>query len=220
MQFYSGKYKVVVFDLDGTLVDSAPVLQTIINGMRKKEGLPPLPIELYKEWSSEGGKTMMSKAFDIPVHETDKQLEIFRLTYASMTTPANCIYPNAKNFLEALVGVGVFLAICTNKPKNLCDKVLQETGLADFFQVIVSGSCLAVKKPSPEPLLECVRQLKASASEVLFIGDSSIDKETSLRASIDFMLFKSGYDKDVEEAHTGRHFRSYKDLLVEFQANK
>lgn len=216
MEFFWDRYRAVVFDLDGTLVDSAPVLQTILNAMRQRMGQPPLPLELYKGWSSEGGKTLVSKALDVPEHEAESQLESFRSTYASMATPLDSIYPNAKKLLEKLISLGVRLAVCTNKPKNLCDKVLHETNLAQFFEAVVSGSCLTVKKPNPEPLLECIRLLKVSPDEVLFIGDSGIDKETSLRASVDFMLFMSGYDKAVEASHSGRRFQEYKKLLTNF----
>jgi phosphoglycolate phosphatase len=103
------------------------------------------------------------------------------------------IYPGVFSFLSKLVKNQIRLAICSNKPENLCNKVLAETGLKDFFNTVIGGDTLVYKKPDPRALLHAVNLMQVDSNKALFVGDSFIDKTTSKAANIHFAFFTGGY---------------------------
>lgn len=209
------KYKAIVFDLDGTLIDSALVLQIILNKMRGELGLLPLPLEKYRKWSSEGGIKLIANSMEI--NESDirsaEYLLHFRDCYSLLPTLKSSVYAFSHDFLELAYRTNIRLGLCTNKPSKLSNKVLLETGLMGLFDGIVSGDTLSVKKPNPDPLLAVIGMLDVDKKDVLFVGDSSIDYQTSCSAGVDFLLFKSGYDEEFEAVFEGVSFNSYLDLI-------
>lgn len=209
-------YEAIVFDLDGTLVDSAPVFKLILDQMRGERSLPPLPIEVYMAWSSLGASKLIANAQEIPESDTGTDLVRFRTAYEMLPTPVNCTYPGVTCFLEEAKSNGTKLGICTNKPNILTYKVLDETRLNKYFSGVVCGDTLSVKKPEPDPLFETLRILDIDSRNSLFIGDSYIDKKTAQSAEIDFLLFRSGYDLSLELTYDVPFFTSYEQLLKMF----
>lgn len=195
---FGDKYKGIVFDLDGTLVDSAPVVASILNGFRIEKGMEVLSVDCYRLWSSEGGALLVGNALEIEYQETEAWVNLFRKRYLEFPTPPSSLYPNVLNALSALVEKGLRLAICSNKPERLCHKVTEETGIKKYFNGIIGGDTLSQKKPSKEPLLYAIKSLSIEKADVLFIGDSGIDKETASAAEVDFAHFDSGYDPSIE----------------------
>ena len=207
-----GVYDALVFDLDGTLVDSAPVLKQILNGMRGERGLPPLTIETYRAWSSEGGSALIARSMEIDETRTAEDLSYFRESYEKLPTPVESVYPGVRNFLNEASKRCVKLGVCTNKPGRLSQKVLVETKLCTFFKSVISGDSLLVKKPDPTPLLEVITRLGVDKNKTLYVGDSGIDHKTAIAAGVDFLLFKSGYDVDHESKYQGDSFFDYQAL--------
>lgn len=210
------EYETIVFDLDGTLVDSAPVLKLILNQMRLERKLQPHPIELYRAWSSEGGSKLIAKSLEIPEAEAGRDLARFRSVYAMTPTAMQCVYSDAASFLSFAKNCGIRLGLCTNKPSLLAYKVLDETSLAKYFSAVVCGDTLSLKKPNPEPLLEVLKVLNVDRKKALFIGDSGIDKKTASAAGVDFLLFRSGYDLALEATYSSQSFTSYRQLIEKF----
>jgi phosphoglycolate phosphatase len=187
-------YRGVVFDLDGTLVDSAPTICSILNEMRLERGDGPLNLHLYRKWSSEGGSMLIANALGIDREYADAAVADFRRRYALSVTPPDSPYDGVHQMLKMLKENQIKMAICSNKPELLCRKVLVETDLYAFFDIVVGGDTLKVRKPHEEPLLFAIRAIGLSPAEILYVGDSIIDNKTSEAADVDYSHFSGGYD--------------------------
>ncbi len=193
--------KSVVFDLDGTLVDSAPDIQAAANRMLETEGLAPLDLPTIVSFIGNGlpklvERVMRVRGLDPGWHRelTQVTLDFYNRASADLTRP----YPNMIASLETLAEAGFALGVCTNKPEAPARAILRALDIERFFGVLVGGDSLPVKKPDPAPLQRAFDSLGQGAS--LYVGDSEIDAETAERAGVEFALFTQGYRKlPVEE---------------------
>ncbi len=190
----------VIFDLDGTLVDSVQQVAQILNCMRSERGLPSLTIGDYRLWSSRGGNHLVGNALGLNPSQASAQVAEFRSRYMNLTTSPECTYRGVVSSLKTLNEAKCRLAICSNKPERLCLKVLEETGLRSFFVAVVGGDSTPFSKPNSYPLNEALRLVGASASRSLFVGDSTIDQKTAAAAEVPFVFFKGGYNDGVDES--------------------
>ena len=208
-------YSAVVFDLDGTLIDSAPTVAIVLNSMRHQMGKDALGIESYRSWSSEGGEVLVGNALDLSLKDAAQFVPEFRKHYFELPTPIECIYPGVIDMLREFKSRKIRMAICSNKPENLCRKVLRETTLFDFFDVVIGGDTLSKKKPDPAPLLYSMIKIATSFNQVLYVGDSSIDKQTAMAANIDFAHFMGGYDSSVSLGTKDIAFKIHNLLVLD-----
>jgi phosphoglycolate phosphatase len=208
--YYSG----IIFDLDGTLIDSAPVVAKVINEMRQQQAMEALAIDCYRAWSSEGGAVLLGNAFGIPPNDAEKLVPEFRRRYFDLPTPVNSIYPGVIEMLRAFKSRNIRLAICSNKPENLCKKVLHEVNLNSYFDVMVGGDTLTKRKPDPLPLKHIIKELKISPNQTLYVGDSLIDKNTAKSADIDFAFFSGGYDPKITLGEDDISFNAHYLLVM------
>ena len=111
------------------------------------------------------------------------------------------IYPNVEETLLKLKQAGLKLAICTNKPKNLCDQVLQDTCLTPFFDCVTAGGMTKESKPSREPVDYAISCLNLTSEQVLLVGDSTVDQRAAKAAEIPFVFFSTGYDDGVNAVY-------------------
>jgi phosphoglycolate phosphatase len=207
-------YLGIVFDLDGTLVDSAPVVAGILNEMRLQlQGKEALNLDCYRTWSSEGGAVLVGNALGIPPEDAEQFVPEFRKRYFELPTPINSIYPGVIEMLEALRSRNIRLAICSNKPENLCKKVLNEVNLESYFDIVVGGDTLTKRKPDPLPLIHVINKMRINSNQILYVGDSLIDKKTARSAEIDFAFFAGGYDPKITLGPSDISFNTH-DLLV------
>lgn len=203
------KTKLFVFDLDGTLVDSAPVAAKILNGMREVLGMLPIAHESYIPWLSHGGTTLIANALDVNVPESLPLLEKFREQYFSLPTPSDSVYAGVFEALEHLQRNQYRLAICTNKPRKLAEKVLRETGLERFFDYISAGGDLPSSKPAVENVRICLRYFNVEPDSALMVGDSRVDQEMADNARIPFIFFTRGYNDGVSYESAADAFSDY-----------
>ncbi|WP_196221716.1 HAD family hydrolase [Sphingobium sp. CAP-1] len=130
----------VIFDLDGTLVDSCGICVSILSAMIADRGsdhaIDPVGARQYM---SQGGRDMVAALLGPACVDPDADLLDFRARYARHVTPADSLFPGVAECLKRLHDMGLKLAICSNKPQMLCDKVLADTGLAPYFRVVVGG---------------------------------------------------------------------------------
>lgn len=185
----------LVFDLDGTLIDSAPQIHAAADKVFSTIGLPPFPYATVRGFIGNGVAVLVARLMAYQGLEPDPALQAalvadFIRTY-EIAFDLTTLYPGVVPALDTLSAVGFRLAICTNKPLGPTHAVLRHFGLDHLFPVVIGGDSLPQRKPDPAPLRAALDQL--GAGKALFIGDSEVDAETSLSAGVPFGLFTRGY---------------------------
>ncbi|MFN3312554.1 MAG: phosphoglycolate phosphatase [Hyphomonas sp.] len=191
----------IVFDLDGTLVDSAPDIAAAANRMLDDFGHRPLPDPLLRSFIGHGIPQLVRKviaSLDLnPSLHPDwnaRMLAQYSDRPAELTRP----YPGVIVALETLAGAGHPLGLCTNKFHGLSMQVLEALDMDRLFQVVIGGDSLSVRKPDPAPLQAAFAALPTPP--LLYVGDSEVDAETAQAGGYRFALFTQGYRKTpVEE---------------------
>ncbi|SNY91642.1 phosphoglycolate phosphatase [Cohaesibacter sp. ES.047] len=208
----------IVFDLDGTLIDSAPDLLIAANTVLAEEGKGHVSLAQVCAFLGSGTPTFvqrMRETVDIPACEQERLLARYRELYVGAVHRTK-LYPGVRKALERLTAAGHDLGICTNKPMSPCTAVLRHLELDTFFAQILGGDSLPVHKPDPAPLIATFDAL--GAGKQIYVGDSEVDAETARRAGVPFLLFTEGYRKSmVEEIHhtaTFEHFDDLPDLIT------
>ncbi|MEM1380972.1 MAG: HAD-IA family hydrolase [Pseudomonadota bacterium] len=190
---------VCIFDLDGTLVDSAPDLARALNRALVREGLSALPLDEVKALFGHGAEWLITAAFqaqgrDLSADpERDRILETYLADYAAHIFKESRVFDGAVAALEALRRAGATLAICTNKVARLSLPLIEAAELDGFFDVIISGDQLAERKPSPLPLNHIVERTRAQ--NAIMIGDGYPDFGAANAARIPALMARSGYGK-------------------------
>ena len=185
----------VVFDLDGTLVDSAPDIHAATNRMLADWGAEALDLATVTSFIGNGIPRLVAlarRARDLP--EADEAEMIARMLDYSTARPADLSrpYPGVEAALAALGSAGLRLGVCTNKFHAPAMQILDALALTPFFEVVIGGDSLKRKKPDPEPLEAAFAALGRAG---VFVGDSEVDAETAARAGRPFVLFAHGYRK-------------------------
>lgn len=191
----------LVFDLDGTLIDSAPDIHACANRVLSEEGLTQLSFATVRGFIGNGVAILLQRclaALNQPTQGPvfDRMAARFAEIYEG-AHDKTMLYPGVSAALQTL-STRYRLAICTNKPEAPTRSVLAHFGLLDLFPVIIGGDTLAVRKPDPEPLFAAITQ--SGGGTALFVGDSEVDAETARRAGVPLVLFTEGYRKTAADA--------------------
>jgi phosphoglycolate phosphatase len=188
----------IIFDLDGTLIDSAGDLCVALNALLAEFGRAPLTLSAVRPMIGDGVGMLVDRGLAArPGAPVDRDravarfLEIYRGAPAARTT----LYPGVAETLGRLAQSGATLALCTNKPEAITRVVLGALGLDGFFSRIVGGDTLPWRKPDPRPLTTIVEACGATAEAVLFVGDSEVDAAAAAAAGIPFVLMTYGYHR-------------------------
>ncbi len=175
-----------IFDLDGTLVDTTEDIANSVNIVLQNLGLNPLTTAQIAQFIGKGAGWLLQKSLqaagDSEAQLLPKAREIFLKVYSENLTNRTYLYPGTTQLLQYLREAGDTLALCTNKPQTLSEKLLEHFGLIDYFSIIVGGDTLPKRKPDPDPLLYIVEKLQKNPQQTLMIGDSDYDVEAGLRA--------------------------------------
>jgi phosphoglycolate phosphatase len=185
----------VLFDLDGTLVDSAPDLAGAANLLRADHGLPPLPYEQLRPMVGSGARGMVGMAFGVaPGHERFESLrEAFLARYAERLLAQTRVFEAMAPVLQALEAAGRPWGIVTNKAMRFTAPVVEGLGLHTRAAVVIAGDTTAHAKPHPEPLLEAARRLRLPAADCVFVGDDPRDVEAGRCAGMVTLAAAWGY---------------------------
>lgn len=189
-------YQAFIFDLDGTLVDSAPDIAAALNAVLAEDGLPAHPLSAVLTMVGHGvgklierGYAAHGKALDQAGIETRYQR--FLAVYDPIATTR--LYAHAKELLAALHDSGMAIALCTNKPERPARAILEGLDIAKYFQVIIGGDSGYGRKPSPRPVEAVLQALQVPPAEALFVGDSAADLCAARAAHCPVALLKDGY---------------------------
>ncbi|MFV2002474.1 MAG: phosphoglycolate phosphatase [Paracoccaceae bacterium] len=186
----------VVFDLDGTLIDTAPDIVGAARVLLKSIGAPALSASLVKSFIGDGVPKLVERvvtASGLRAGDHGELVAKYLTIYSAALASESRVYPNVVATLDALRAAGFVLGVCTNKTEAPSRLILAAYGLDGFFDVIVGGDSLASKKPDPEMLHHVFDAL--SGRRALYVGDSEVDSETAVRAGVRFALFSEGYRK-------------------------
>lgn len=190
----------VVFDLDGTLIDSAPDIHAVTNRMLAAEGQPPLSLETVRSFIGNGAGVLVARvmaARGLPEAEHARLTRAFVAEYEGAVGLTR-LYPGVAACLAQMQQQGLRLGLCTNKPLAPTRAVLRHFGLDPVFAVVVGGDSLPVRKPDPAPLLHAIGAL--GGGPVLYVGDSEVDAECADRAGVPLALYLGGYRTTPPEA--------------------
>ena len=205
----------IVFDLDGTLIDSAPDIRGVANGVLERDGHAPISLDQTRDFIGNGAHVFVGRmraVRGIPDRDQDRMYADFVQRYQTAVGLTVC-YPNVVAALEALVSRGHSLGICTNKPYVPTLAVVAHLGLDRFFDVIVGGDSLAQHKPDPTPLHHAFQAMPDG--EKIYVGDSEVDAQTAQRAGVPFLLFSEGYRKTpVDQIPHEAAFSDYDQLVT------
>lgn len=193
MQFNS--VRAVLFDLDGTLVDSAPDLGAAADKMRLDRGLPSLPYERYRPMAGAGARGMLGEAFGItPEHQDFAALrEEFFQNYEARLTALTTVFDGVPELIAALVARQLPWGVVTNKSARFTLPLTQAMPLFQTAAAVVSGDTTPFAKPHPEPLFEAARRLGVAPEHCLYVGDDERDIVAGLAAGMGTVAACYGY---------------------------
>lgn len=187
--------RVLLVDLDGTLVDSAPDLSQALNALLVEEGRQPLPLDQVKALVGEGARKLVERSAVLRGLERplDSLVDRFLALYADRLTVETRPYPDALAVLEGLVGDGWRLALCTNKPIGFSRAILEAFDLARLFHAVAGGDSFPVRKPDPEHLRLTLAPLGLPLEQAVMLGDGPADLEAAAAAGIPAIWCRYGY---------------------------
>ncbi len=201
---------VVMYDLDGTLLDTAGEITQAVNLTLAEFGHDTVSEQQVRDWIGHGTGWLMKTAWqntagplDAP---WDKVMERFIVHYEATAGTHSTAFPHVLDTLRRTREAGVKQAIVTNKESRFTERVLERHGLSKAFDVVICGDSLSVKKPNPAVIEHCLAQFGASAGEALFVGDSEIDVSTARAAGVVCWAVPYGYNlgRPIEEAMPDR----------------
>ena len=195
----------VVWDLDGTLVDSAADIAASLNRLLAEQGLPALGDDRIRDMIGEGVATLIRRglaAHDVTPDEgrLDELVERFLVIYSQVATESTRLFPGARQALKALSDSGLRQAICTNKPEAIARQVLSGLEIASYFDAVVGGDTLPRNKPDPLPLRTALERLGVSCERSLMVGDSAIDVMMAHAAGVSVAFVTFGYGPEPPDA--------------------
>jgi phosphoglycolate phosphatase len=199
----------LLFDLDGTLVDSVPDLAAAIDAMLADLGLPAAGPLRVRGWVGEGAAMLVRRALagvvnaapaDIEAAQVEAALERFLIHYDRCCCHATRLYDGVEEALHGLAQRGLLLACVTNKPERFTQRLLRHFGLDQLLRVSVGGDSLATRKPDPEPLRVAAARLGVPLASCGMVGDSSIDVAAARAAGIPAIAVTYGYQREPSGA--------------------
>lgn len=193
----------LIFDLDGTLMDTRHDIAAAVNRMRRDYGLGPLSVERVTRYVGDGLSELVRRALaDAPTVNVAEATRLCARYYDERLHAETALYPGVSEGLRALKQASYRLAMVSNKPREACAKLLRHFGLADLFDCMLGGGDTQHLKPHPEPLLRAMKATGAAADQTWMIGDHRTDIEAARRAGVRSVFLRGGMGRLEGEAPT------------------
>jgi phosphoglycolate phosphatase len=185
----------VLFDLDGTLADTAPDMARTVNEMRKRRGLAPVALDVVRPHVSKGARGMIISAFGITTDHADfpGMREEFLSLYEQNLCVDTTLFPGVESLLDHLDARDIAWGVVTNKFERLARPLLEHMGLAARAGVIVGGDTTTKSKPFPEPLLFAAERVGVKPADALYVGDDERDVQAARAAGMPVVVAAYGY---------------------------
>jgi 2-phosphoglycolate phosphatase len=192
--------RAVLFDLDGTLLDTAPDMVGALNALRRNQGLQPLPYAAVRSIVSHGASRLVKLGF--PDADTEKLAVLvtqFLEIYARNSSAETRLFAGMDGVLRELAQRGLLCGIVTNKPAWLTDPLLDQLGLTCLFACVVSGDTVSERKPHAMPMLHAAKLAGVAADECLYVGDAERDIQAAHAAGMPALVATYGYLQPGED---------------------
>lgn len=195
--------RLVLFDLDGTLLDTAPDLGLALNIQRERHGLPALPQGKIRPYASHGSKGLLSVGFNLtPEHVNfDDMREEYLIIYDEVMTQSPTLFEGMKELLQAIEERGLRWGIVTNKPRRFTVPILKKIGLDGRAACVVCGDDAARAKPFPDTLLKACELTGTRIDECLYVGDAERDIQAGRAAGMRTVISLYGYIDEADKPH-------------------
>lgn len=212
------KPKMILIDVDGTLVDSVPDLAYCVDEMMKQLGRDPYGEDMVRDWVGNGVERLVRRALigRLDGEPSDADFEraypLFLDLYADNTSQRSNLYPGVREGLDYMRSQGYQLGCVTNKAAQFTIPLLKDLGIFERFGIVVSGDSLPVKKPDPQPLLHAAAHFGVGAEDSLMLGDSQSDVKAARAAGFQIVCMSYGYNH-------GEDIRNYSpDAVIDSMA--
>ncbi|MCP5336032.1 MAG: phosphoglycolate phosphatase [Oceanospirillaceae bacterium] len=198
--------KLVIFDLDGTLIDSVPDLAVAVDNMLAHFQLPPAGLDNVRHWVGNGSLKLVERALMHAQQHADNLAAahaVFLQAYGDTHHAYSRLYPGVPQLLAALAEQDIKLAIATNKPQQFILPILQAFKIEQYFDWIVGGDFLAVRKPDPYHLFYICEKAGMPPTDAIMVGDSKADIDAANAALMDNILLRQGYGQGMDLSGLG-----------------
>ena len=207
--------QLLIFDLDGTLIDSRADLAAGINHMRGHYGLGPLPLETVSGYIGNGVRKLVERSLHGADVDVDEALRINKEYYFSHSTVHTTVYDGVGAGIPALAKAGHTLALLTNKPGDPSRHILKHFGLDVFFSAIIGGGDVENLKPEPDGVFRCLELSGMAATEAWMVGDHYTDLAVAKNAGIKSAFVRYGFGEE-RGYNPGAYFASFSELVGYF----
>lgn len=194
----------IAFDLDGTLVDTAPDLLGALNHVLGEAGLAPVDLPTIATLIGNGARAMMEKGFGVqgvtlPAAEMDAAFDRFIAYYVDNIAVGSRPFDGCPEALDALLDAGATLCVCTNKRQGLSEQLLEELGLSGRFAAVLGADRATNRKPHQDHVFEAIAAAGGKPERALFVGDSRTDERAARNAGLPFLFVTFGYEAEAIE---------------------
>lgn len=207
-------FDLLLFDLDGTLVDSAPDIAAAVDATLAAHGWPLAGVARVRSWVGNGSRKLIERALHFAVGTVDDTLHEtvhsdFLLEYAKHNGPETRVFAGAREFLAHCFAQHKKMALVTNKPEHLAKQLIRHLHMEDYFPLIIGGDTFPQRKPDPTALLFCCEKMAVATSRTLMVGDSETDVASARAANMKVLCVSYGYN------HGGSVADAQPDWLVD-----
>lgn len=205
--------RAILFDLDGTLVDSYDAITQSVNHVRSLHGLPPMDEQEVRRKVGRGVAHLMNVT--VPAGDVEQNVQYFASHHPSVLLSGTKVLPEVLEVLQELRTRGMLLGVCSNKPLPLIRELLRLLQMDEYFTAILGPESVSATKPAPDILFAAMRQLGVRAEETLYVGDMVIDIETARAAGVEVWVIATGSESAevLRNANPDRFLSRFSELL-------